>query len=54
VIEKGGWIKEEKNRKDVKINGEGRKLLLHFIEERGWHLFNGNVRRDEEGEFIFP
>jgi len=54
VIEESGRVKEEKSRrsKDEKINGEGRKLL-NFLGERGWHLFNGNVRGDEDGEFTF-
>jgi len=54
MIEEGGRVKEEKCRrsKDEKINGEGRKLL-HFLGERGWQLFNGNVRGDENGKFTF-
>lgn len=34
------------------MNKEGRRLV-EFIKERGWMLFNGMVRGDEEGEFTF-
>lgn len=40
----------ERQSKDRKMNGEGRKLLA-FVEEKGWSLFNGNI--NENGEFIF-
>lgn len=42
----------KRNSKVGKINGEG-KLLVHFIEERGWIIFNGNVRGNGEGEYTF-
>lgn len=45
---------EERKRrsKDEKINGEGRKLV-EFIEGKGWSIFNGGIRGDEEGEYTF-
>lgn len=38
--------------KDAKMNKEGRRLV-DFIEERGWIVFNGKVRGNEDGEFTF-
>lgn len=40
---------EEKARrsKDGKVNREGR-VLVDFVEERGWSIFIGVVKRDEE------
>lgn len=38
--------------KDKKVNGEGRKLV-EFIEEKGWEIFNGNIKGAEEGEYTF-
>lgn len=38
--------------KDVKINGEGRKLIK-LVEENGWGILNGCTRGDEEGEYSF-
>lgn len=38
--------------KDEKINRKGRKLV-EFIEEKGWCVFNGNVKGDEKGEYTF-
>ena len=35
--------------KDKVINTEG-KCLLIMTNERGWHIANGNVRGDEEGQ----
>lgn len=29
------------------------KELVHFIEERGWIIFNGNVRGNGEGKYTF-
>ncbi|XP_067206638.1 uncharacterized protein [Linepithema humile] len=43
---------EKRRSKDIKINGEGRKLV-EYIEEKGWEIFNGSVRGDEEGEYTF-
>lgn len=42
----------ERQSKDGKMNEEGRKLVA-FVEEKGWSLFNGNIKGDENGEFIF-
>lgn len=47
----GGKVREEEEgdmersrcSKDGKINREGR-LLVNFIEERGWMLFNGRIK----------
>lgn len=48
-----GWEEEGgRKSKDGKINREGR-LLVEFLEEWGWAIFNGVTRRDEEGEFTF-
>jgi len=49
-----GESKGEKGRrsKDEKINRDGRKLV-ELVEEKGWSIFNGNMRGDEEGEFTF-
>lgn len=49
-----GEKQEETGRrsKDLKINRD-RKRLIEFIEERGWSVFNGRVKGDEEGEYTF-
>lgn len=47
-----GGEEEGRRSKDGKINSEDRKLI-EFIEERGWCLFNGNVKGGEEGEYTF-
>lgn len=51
--------KEDKERergkrksKDGKVNKKG-KMLIEFVEERGWSLFNGNIEGDEKGEYTF-
>lgn len=43
---------EGKNRrsKDKKINRERRKLV---VEKTRWSIFNGNIKRDEEGEYTY-
>ncbi|EZA50916.1 hypothetical protein X777_10743, partial [Ooceraea biroi] len=38
--------------KDKKVNKEGR-VMINFLEDRGWSLFNGNIKGDEDGEFTF-
>ena len=38
--------------KEKVVNTEG-KCLLKMTEERGWHIANGNVRGDEEGEYTY-
>ncbi|XP_024883827.1 uncharacterized protein LOC112462336 [Temnothorax curvispinosus] len=50
--EEGGGLGEGRRSKDKKVDREGR-LLVNSLEERGWEIFNGNVRGDEEGEFTF-
>lgn len=27
--------------------------MIRFVEENGWDIFNGCIRRDEEGEFTY-
>lgn len=49
---RGVGRKKGKNSKNRKINGE-RKRLVEFLEEKGWDIFNGSMRGDEEGEFTF-
>lgn len=47
-------IKEEKRgrqSKDRKVISEAR-LLVNFIEEKGWIILTENTKRDEEGERI--
>lgn len=43
---------QRRKSKDRKLDREGR-ILLEFIEERGWSNYNGVVQGDEEGEFTF-
>lgn len=48
---------EEKERgsrklRNEKVNGEGRKLI-EFVEENGWNIFNGDMKKDEEGEYTY-
>lgn len=54
--EAGGrrWMggKGGRRSKNGKINREGR-ILVDFVEERGWSVFNGNIKGDEEGEFTY-
>lgn len=38
--------------KDKRIDKERRKLIS-FIEEKGWEIYNGNMKEDEEGEYTF-
>ncbi|EZA56066.1 hypothetical protein X777_03893 [Ooceraea biroi] len=45
--EEGGGRKS----KDGKVREE--RILLNFLVEKGWVLFNGNTRGDERGEFTF-
>lgn len=51
-----GWGRDEeevgRRFKNRKMDWEG-KRLVKFIEEKGWEIFNGNVVRDEEGEYTF-
>lgn len=52
VGEGEGMRREGQGRKskDKKLDREGR-ILIKFIEERGWGIFNGVVWGDEEGEY---
>jgi len=34
------------------MNKEG-KLMLDFLGERGWCIFNGNTKGDEEAEYTY-
>lgn len=49
-----GEEEEEKVRrsKDRKVNKEGR-ILVEFIKERGWSIFNGVVKGDKEEEYTY-
>jgi len=58
-IEKGGKrIEEEKNEEpwrnsnDREVNNKG-KELLGLVEDRGWDITNGNMRRDEKRELTY-
>lgn len=35
--------------KDDKIDKEGRKLV-RFVENKGWEIYNGNIKGDERKE----
>lgn len=43
---------ERRRSKDKTVNREGR-LLVSFINVRGWAIMNGSIERDEEGEWTF-
>lgn len=54
-----GKLEEEERRgekkrrsKDKIINGEG-KRLVNCLGEKGWSIFNGDMKGDEEGEWAF-
>lgn len=59
--EKGGWIEyEEENKKEAKgrssedkVINKNRRKLIQVIEERGWQIFNGNIKWDEKGEWTY-
>lgn len=55
-MEEIGVGEEEKEKvrrsKDGKVNKEGR-ILVEFIKERGWSIFNGVVKGDEEEEYTY-
>lgn len=44
--------KKVRRSKDGRVNREGR-VLVEFIGERGWSIFNGVVKGDEEGEYTY-
>jgi len=55
IVLEGGIDKERedegkriRNSKDRKMNREG-KLLVEFLEERGWGILNGCTTEDEKG-----
>lgn len=41
-----------KKSKDKRLDREGR-IMVEFIEERGWCIYNKVVRGDEEREYTF-
>lgn len=47
-------IKREKGRrsKDKKFDKKGR-ILVKVVEEKGWEIFNGNIRGDKKGECTY-
>lgn len=56
----GGKVRKEEEKeeeegrmsKDGKVNGE-RKLLVERLEEIGWALFNGGMKRNMEGNWTY-
>jgi len=44
--------KRKRKSKDKNMNKEGR-ILVDFLEERGWGILNGSIRGDEQGEYTF-
>ncbi|XP_067217103.1 LINE-1 retrotransposable element ORF2 protein [Linepithema humile] len=52
--EEGGGKGEGRRRKskDRKMNREG-KVMVEFLEERGWGILNGCIEGEEEGEYTF-
>jgi len=44
--------KRNRNSKDKKMNNEG-KVLVEFLEKKGWGILNGCTIGDEEEEFMF-
>lgn len=56
-LDKSGREEEEKEKrkrrsKDKKVNRKGR-MLVDFLEKRGWGILNGSVIGDEQGEYTF-
>lgn len=50
---RGDRKEESRSRsKDKKINKEG-KMLVEFLEERGWGILNERTKGDEEREYTF-
>lgn len=41
----------EKESKDRKINE--RRILVECIMEKGWEIYNGNIKENKEREFTF-
>lgn len=52
ITEKGDEKGGRRCSKNKKENKEGRKLVK-YVEERGWSMFNRDIKGDEEGEFTF-
>lgn len=54
IIKKGEWEKDWRGRrsKDKKVNAEGR-VLVKWVEEVGWTIFNGSVKGDEKGDWTY-
>lgn len=55
VKEGSDWDREggEKRRsKDKKLNKEER-ILVKFVEEKGWEIFNENIKGNKEGECTY-
>jgi len=58
--EEGGWIIEEdqeeetksRTSKDKKVNKEG-KILIEFMEKKGYAIFNGNIKGDDKEEYTY-
>lgn len=44
--------REGRRSKDRRVNRES-KLLVEFVEDREWEIFNGAVQGGEEGEYTF-
>lgn len=36
----------------MKVNRE-KRLMVKFLEERGWKILNKDTERDEEGEYTY-
>lgn len=59
--EKGGRIEyEEENKKEAKgrssedkVINKNRRRLIQVIEEKGWQIFNGNIKWDEKEEWTY-
>lgn len=51
-LEEEDWEGNRRQSKDKVINREGR-VLVEFVEERGWSVFNENMKRNEQGEYTF-
>lgn len=43
---------QRRKSKDRRLDREG-KIMVKFLEERGWCIYNGMVRGNGEGEYTF-
>jgi len=50
--EEGRGVQGKRRSKDWIMNKEG-GLMLDFLGEEGWCIFNGNTKGDEEGEYTY-